>query len=60
MDENGVMLVDGVEFVNVISVKARVDATMSKADGSRVGRVERVDGGLGHNIERSFPVPVAA
>jgi len=32
MDETGVMLVDGVEFVNVISLKARV---------------ERVDSGLG-------------
>ncbi|KEF51329.1 uncharacterized protein A1O9_12679 [Exophiala aquamarina CBS 119918] len=26
MDENGIMIVDGVEFVNVISVQARVDA----------------------------------
>ncbi|KAI1615221.1 hypothetical protein EDD37DRAFT_637440 [Exophiala viscosa] len=26
MDENGVMLVDGVEFVNVISLRARVDS----------------------------------
>lgn len=26
MDENGIMVVDGVEFVNVISVQARVDA----------------------------------
>jgi hypothetical protein len=25
MDDNGIMLVDGVEFVNVISLKARVD-----------------------------------
>jgi hypothetical protein len=25
MDETGIMLVDGVEFVNVISLKARVD-----------------------------------
>lgn len=33
IDENGVMLVDGVEFVNVIAVKARI---------------ERVDSGIGH------------
>jgi hypothetical protein len=32
MDEHGIMVVDGVEFVNVIRVKARV---------------ERVDSGLG-------------
>lgn len=25
MDESGVMMVDGVEFVNVISVKARIE-----------------------------------
>jgi hypothetical protein len=31
MDENGIMVVDGVEFVNVISVQARVDAATATA-----------------------------
>ena len=46
MDENGAMFVDGVEFVNVISIKARVDA-----DGSHNNRRERADSGLGMEDE---------
>ncbi|KAK4940689.1 hypothetical protein LTR10_019199 [Elasticomyces elasticus] len=39
MDENGVMLVDGVEFVNVISLRARVDSGFggSPEKGSQLG-----------------------
>jgi len=42
MDETGIMLVDGVEFVNVISLKARVDRAdsglgLGLTDGVAVG-----------------------
>ncbi|OQV09450.1 hypothetical protein CLAIMM_13570 [Cladophialophora immunda] len=46
MDENGVMFVDGVEFVNVISVKARIEA-----GSARDQRRERADSGLGMEVE---------
>ncbi|KIW99474.1 uncharacterized protein Z518_11213 [Rhinocladiella mackenziei CBS 650.93] len=37
MDENGIMLVDGVEFVNVISVKARVDSGLGLGHSADYG-----------------------
>jgi hypothetical protein len=43
LDENGVMLVDGVEFVNVISLRARVD--------SGFGEGKRVHGKTGSVVE---------
>ena len=45
MDENGVMCVDGVEFVNVISVKARVEVTEEEQRRRRLR--DRADSGLG-------------
>ncbi|KIW93052.1 uncharacterized protein Z519_06901 [Cladophialophora bantiana CBS 173.52] len=47
IDQDGVMFVDGVEFVNVISFKARIEAS-SAPDQRR----ERADSGLGMEVER--------
>ncbi|KAJ9601956.1 hypothetical protein H2200_013515 [Cladophialophora chaetospira] len=69
MDDNGVMFVDGVEFVNVISVKARVESDEEEQRRQRLR--ERADSGLGMDVTRSEsavgtralrqppPVPVA-
>ena len=69
MDDNGVMFVDGVEFVNVISVKARVES--DEEEQRRKKLRERADSGLGMDVTRSEsavgtralkqppPVPVA-
>ncbi|KAH0828512.1 hypothetical protein AYO21_07748 [Fonsecaea monophora] len=46
MSEDGVMFVDGVEFVNVISIKARIEAS-----SARDQRRERADSGLGMEVE---------
>jgi hypothetical protein len=51
MDENGVMLVDGVEFVNVISVKARVEGDEEEQKRNRLR--ERADSGLGMDVTQN-------
>lgn len=51
MDDNGVMFVDGVEFVNVISVKARVESDEEEQRRKRLR--ERADSGLGMEVTRS-------
>ena len=63
MDENGVMFIDGVELVNVISIKARVDGTEEESRRKRLR--ERADSDLGTGTEQDVgkievmpPVPV--
>jgi hypothetical protein len=51
MDENGVMLIDGVEFVNVISVKARVEGDEEEQKRNRLR--ERADSGLGMDVTQN-------
>ncbi|EXJ61127.1 hypothetical protein A1O7_05280 [Cladophialophora yegresii CBS 114405] len=48
MDEKGVMLVNGVEFVNVISVKARIESDEDEQSRKRIR--ERADSGLGIDV----------
>ncbi|ETI24032.1 hypothetical protein G647_03401 [Cladophialophora carrionii CBS 160.54] len=52
MDENGVMLVNGVEFVNVISVKARIESS-DEDEQSRKRLRDRADSGLGMDVSRN-------
>ena len=62
MDDKGVMCVDGVEFVNVISVKARVGSI--GGEQRRKALRERSDSGLGMDVGEDTtgdviaPVPV--
>ncbi len=64
MDDNGIMLVDGVEFVNVISLKARVDRVDSgfsettTASGVHVDAHADADAGQRGTPPISLPIPM--
>ncbi|KIW67947.1 hypothetical protein PV04_03926 [Phialophora macrospora] len=51
MEENGMMVVDGVEFVNVIGFKARVEN--DEEEQRRMRLRERADSGLGMDVTQS-------
>lgn len=42
MNDDGIMIVDGVEFVNVVSVQARIDLAAATKPRHKTGEVEQI------------------
>jgi hypothetical protein len=58
MDDNGIMLVDGVEFVNVISLKARVDRVDSGFSETEKTTTKTTKSGVpAHAHQQGRPAP---